>query len=94
MEKYEDALVMLQDSVLLFKISGLPLGIAGVLELAGYAYAKKGDLLGAKIAYKEAKKQYDGLEETSQIKERSHNCEENLRKIEEGDMELNVPILN
>ncbi|KAG8846021.1 hypothetical protein FRB91_001249 [Serendipita sp. 411] len=94
MEKYDDALVMLRSSIFLFNGIGLPLEAVEGLELAGYAYAKKGDLLGAKIAYKTAKKQYDDLKETSQTKEGSHNCEENLRKIEEGDMELNVPILN
>ncbi|KAG8812302.1 hypothetical protein FRC18_003014 [Serendipita sp. 400] len=93
MGKYDDALVTLKEAAPISEKLGGLLPIAHLLELSGYAYARNDDLLGAKIAYEAAKKKYDEMEETNQIRKESSRCEENLQKIEEGDMELEVPML-
>ncbi|KAG8818482.1 hypothetical protein FRC19_010608 [Serendipita sp. 401] len=93
MERYDDALVTLKEGRLISDKLGQPLATAQELELSGYAYAKKGNLLGAKIAYEAAKKQYVEVDETYQTRQGSRECEENLQRIEKGDMELIVPML-
>ncbi|KAG8810040.1 hypothetical protein FRC18_004267 [Serendipita sp. 400] len=93
MKRYDDALVTLKESRIIHDKLGYPKLVAIDLELSGYAYAKKGDRLGATIAYDAAKRKYDDMEETDQTRESSRDCEENLRKLEQGDMGLKAPYL-
>jgi hypothetical protein len=76
---------------------GQPLAIAQVLELSGYTYAKKQDLVGARSAYEEAEKVYRSMERTEQTKQSEDTCRWNIRQILEpdsnGDVWLEPPML-
>ncbi|KAG8820582.1 hypothetical protein FRC19_008749 [Serendipita sp. 401] len=93
MKNYDDALDTLKESLSIHDKLGYPKLVAIDLELSGYAYAKKGDRLGATIAYEAAKKKYDEMEQTNQTRDSSCDCGENLRKLEQGNMELKPPYL-
>ena len=96
-ERYNDALVTLQEALEICEELGQPLSIAQVLELSGYTYAKKQDLVGARLAYEEAKKVYHSMEKTEQTEVCGDKCGWNIRQILEsdsnGDVWLDPPML-
>ena len=96
-ERYDDALVTLQEALEICVELGQPLAIAQVLELSGYTYAKKQDLVGARSAYEEAEKVYRSMERTTQTEECVDSCGRNIRQILEpdsnGDVSLDPPML-
>ena len=97
LEQYDNALGTLREALGISEEFGSPHSIAQFLELSGYAYAKKRDFVGARLAYEEARKIYAGLVKTIQSQKHEGYCEKNLRTILErdsdGDVELYPPIL-
>ena len=94
--QYDNALDTLREGLGVCQQLGDPLGIAQVLELSGYVYAKKRDFVGARLAYEEAKKVYGSMVKTQQIQYAENSCEGNLDILErnlDGDIELNPPDL-
>ena len=95
-EQYDNALGALREALGVCEELGYPGSIAQVLELSGYAYAKKRDFVGACLAYEEAKKMYAGMPRTDQIQNAEATCEWNLCAILErnsDDIELYPPML-
>ncbi|KAF8722322.1 hypothetical protein AX14_009900 [Amanita brunnescens Koide BX004] len=97
-EQYDNALGTLREALGISEQLGYPLAIAQILELSGYAYAKKRDFVGARLAYEEAKKVYGGMVRTAQSQECEETCGLNLRTLLEhgssdGDIELDPPTL-
>ncbi|KAG8754613.1 hypothetical protein FRC14_004917 [Serendipita sp. 396] len=73
---------------------GRPMAIAHTLELSGHMYGLKGDLLGARLGYEQAKKVYSEMEETVQRAEPRDHCNHNSQLIEgakDGKVELTAP---
>ncbi|KAG8825968.1 hypothetical protein FRC18_010178 [Serendipita sp. 400] len=104
MGQYDEALVILKESLLTAERVGSPLTIAQVLELSGYAYGMKRDLLGGRLGYEEAKKAYSEMGPLAYITEGLDRCRYNLWQIEiaegghvvveDGHIELRVPMLD
>ncbi|KAG8835043.1 hypothetical protein FRC17_005665 [Serendipita sp. 399] len=78
---YDEALPILKEAWVLLEESGPSLANAIFLELTGYTYAMKGDMVGAKIAYEAATKQLGGLPATTHKAERLEACNQNLGEI-------------
>ena len=94
--QYDDALGALREALGVCEELGYPGSIGQVLELSGYAYAKKRDFVGARLAYEGAKKMYAGMARSEQIQNSEAACELNLRAISErdsDDIELVPPLL-
>jgi tetratricopeptide (TPR) repeat protein len=92
--QYDKALDALREALGICEELGFPGSIADVLELSGYAYAKKRDFVGARLAYEEAKKVYAGMARMKLTEYHEVRCERNLRAILErdsDDIELDPP---
>ncbi|KAG8805788.1 hypothetical protein FRC17_005335 [Serendipita sp. 399] len=97
MEKYDDALSTLKESLVVAQQVGAPLAIAQTIELSGYAYGMKGDLYGSRLGYEQAKKIYYEIEKTNQTRENIDDCIYNLQQIEDAggwDVWLRAPFLS
>ncbi|KAG2010231.1 hypothetical protein CC2G_013068 [Coprinopsis cinerea AmutBmut pab1-1] len=96
MGRYDEGIGTLKQALEMYDEVGDPQGIAAVLRMTGYAYAKMGDLVGARVAYESAKKRYLELEEAEKTRNGMAHCEYNLRVLNGdvfGEDQLQTPPL-